>query len=144
MGNGLYTAAASQAIFDSAGASWCGAGCGICFKLTSTGKSPCVNCGDGGVPGKSITVMITNLCPHNGNEKWCPPPGGKNQYGSSYHFDLYANTPILGDNNVVEFEPVACPGMMKSNFGQCQCSGGSGGGNKTSRRGLRRGAVLFG
>ena len=137
MGNGLYTAAGSQAIFDASGASWCGAACGICFDLISTGKSPCTGCGTGGDAGKRITVMVTNLCPHNGNEQWCPTVGGKNEYGYSYHFDLEATAPILGDNSVVDFEPVACPKMALSNFGQCECSNGSGGGTKTSRRGRR-------
>lgn len=68
-GNGLYTAAASTSLFGSA--TWCGSGCGTCFKLTSTGSAPSGQ-GTGGAAGSSITVMVTNLCPYNGNEKWCP------------------------------------------------------------------------
>jgi hypothetical protein len=59
-GSGFYTAAASQAIFDSAGSSWCGSGCGTCFKLTSTGNAPSGQ-GAGGASGQSVTVMVTNL-----------------------------------------------------------------------------------
>ena len=68
-GNGLYTAAASTSLFGTA--TWCGSGCGTCFKLTSTGSAPSGQ-GTGGAAGNSITVMVTNLCPYNGNEKWCP------------------------------------------------------------------------
>lgn len=71
----MYTAAGSQALFDTAGATWCGAGCGTCFNLTSTGSSPCSGCGTGGVSGESIVVMVTNLCPYNGNQQWCPQVG---------------------------------------------------------------------
>ena len=59
-GSGFYTAAASQAIFDSAGSSWCGSGCGLCFQLTSTGSAPSGQ-GAGGASGTSINVMVTNL-----------------------------------------------------------------------------------
>jgi endoglucanase len=73
--DGVYTAAGSQALFGAAGSTWCGSGCGTCYKLTSTGKAPCSTCGTGGAAGKSIIVMVTNLCPYNGNQKWCPNAG---------------------------------------------------------------------
>ena len=73
--SGVYTAAASQAIFGSDGSTWCGSGCGKCYKLTSTGNAPCSGCGTGGASGQSIIVMVTNLCPYNGNQQWCPNPG---------------------------------------------------------------------
>ncbi|KKO98959.1 hypothetical protein THAR02_08923 [Trichoderma harzianum] len=104
IGNGVYTAAGSQAFFDTAGASWCGAGCG-------------------GVAGQSIIVMVTNLCPNNGNAQWCPVVGGTNQYGYSYHFDIMAQNQVFGDNVVVDFEPIACPGQAVADWGTCQCNG---------------------
>lgn len=72
----VYTAAGSDALFGS-GSTWCGSGCGTCYNLTSTGSVPssCSSCGDGGASGESITVMITNLCPNNGNAEWCPVAG---------------------------------------------------------------------
>ncbi|RFU79622.1 glycoside hydrolase family 45 [Trichoderma arundinaceum] len=121
--SGVYTAAGSQALFDTAGASWCGAGCGKCYKLTSTGEAPCPTCGLGGVAGQSIIVMVTNLCPNNGNAQWCPNVGGTNQYGYKYHFDIMAKSEIFGDNVVVDFEPVACPGQASSDWGTCLCNG---------------------
>ncbi|KAJ5488533.1 Endoglucanase-5 [Penicillium diatomitis] len=123
IGNGVYTAAGSQALYDTAGANWCGAGCGKCYKLTSTGAPPCTDCGTGGVAGKSIIVMVTNLCPYNGNQQWCPNPGATNQYGYSYHFDIMAQNEIFGDNVVVDFEPIACPGQATTDWQSCGCYG---------------------
>ncbi|TAQ91019.1 hypothetical protein B7494_g624 [Chlorociboria aeruginascens] len=120
---GVYTAAASQALYDTAGASWCGAGCGSCYNLTSTGSAPCSGCGTGGAAGESIIVMVTNLCPSASNAQWCPSVGGTNQYGYSYHFDIMAQNAIFGDNPVVNFEPVACPGQATSDWGTCVCYG---------------------
>jgi len=119
---GVYTAAGSQAIFDKSGASWCGAGCGSCFQLTSTGSSPCQTCGTGGDAGTSIIVMITNLCPNQGNAQWCPTVGGTNQYGYSYHFDIMSNGNFIWDNAVVSFEQVSCPSSALSDFSQCVCA----------------------
>jgi endoglucanase len=108
--SGVYTAAPSQAIYDSGGKIWCGSGSGKCYKLISTGKAPCNGCGSGGAAGQSIVVMATNLCPHNGNEQWCPAVGGTNNCGYSYHFDIMAKSLVFGDNPVVDFEQVSCPG----------------------------------
>ncbi len=70
---GVYTAAGSPGLFGSG--TWCGTGCGQCYKMTSTGAAPCSTCGTGGVAGQSIIVMITNLCPNAGNAQWCAPAG---------------------------------------------------------------------
>ncbi|ORY71137.1 RlpA-like double-psi beta-barrel-protein domain-containing protein-containing protein [Pseudomassariella vexata] len=120
-GSGFYTAAASQTLFGS-GSTWCGSGCGKCYKLTSTGSAPCSSCGSGGASGQSIIVMVTNLCPNSGNAQWCPNAGATNQYGFSYHFDIMAQNPVLGDNAVVDFEETSCPGAAASDFAQCQCA----------------------
>jgi endoglucanase len=90
--------------------------------------------------------MVTNLCPNNGNAQWCPQPGSTNQYGYSYHFDITAQNEVFGDNPVVNFELVACPGQATSDWETCQCygktatdvtpsglsSGGGGGGGGSS------------
>jgi len=120
--SGVYTAAACQELYDPAGLSWCGTGCGKCYQLTSTGSAPCQTCGEGGASGQSIIVMVTNLCPNNGNAQWCPTPGGKNQYGYQYHFDIMAQSEVLGDNPVVNFEEVTCPSAATSDYSQCQCA----------------------
>ncbi|KAI1263722.1 glycoside hydrolase [Xylariaceae sp. FL1019] len=121
-GSGFYTAAASQALFDASESSWCGSGCGTCYQLTSTGSAPCSSCGTGGASGQSIIVMVTNLCPNNSNAQWCPSPGGTNQYGYSYHFDINAQSEIFGDNPVVTFESVTCPSAAISDFASCECA----------------------
>lgn len=148
-GNGFYTAAGSSSLFGSG--TWCGSGCGKCYKLTSTGSAPSGQ-GTGGASGQSITVMVTNLCPYSGNERWCPQRlvyllrhatsstqskfgrswlialanyhSGNNQYGYQYHFDIMAQNPVIGDNSIVDFEEVACPGTASSDFQQCQCAKG--------------------
>jgi endoglucanase len=67
--------------------------------------------------------MVTNLCPNNGNEQWCPAVGGTNQYGYGYHFDIMAQGEVFGNNPVVEFEPVPCPGQAVSDWETCACNG---------------------
>jgi len=119
--SGVYTAAGSQALFDSGGSSWCGAGCGKCFQLTSTGVAPSGQ-GTGGAAGQSIIVMVTNLCPTNGNAMWCPPPGQSNQFGFSVHFDIMSNGNFIWDNAIVNYTQVACPSQAASDFQQCQCA----------------------
>lgn len=67
--------------------------------------------------------MVTNLCPYNGNQQWCPNVGSTNQYGYSYHFDIMAQNEIFGDNVVVDFEPIACPGQATTDWESCVCYG---------------------
>ncbi|TVY24167.1 Endoglucanase-5 [Lachnellula hyalina] len=122
IGTGIYTAAVSQALYDTGGLSWCGAGCGKCYQLTSTGSAPCSSCGTGGASGQSIIVMATNLCPNSGNAQWCASVGGTNDYGFEYHFDIMAQSEVLGDNPVVDFEEVTCPSAALTDYAQCQCA----------------------
>jgi endoglucanase len=65
--------------------------------------------------------MVTNFCPHNGDEQWCPAIGGINNYKYSYHFDIMAKSPVFGDNPVMDFEQVSCPGAASSDYEQCVC-----------------------
>ncbi|KAL4756648.1 putative endoglucanase [Aspergillus foveolatus] len=122
--NRVYTAAANQALFDSGpndATHWCGNGCGKCYRLTSTGVSTCETCGAGGEQGKSIVVMVTNLCPFKGNERWCPNPGQLNPHGYAYHFDIMGGAGVFGDNVVVEFEEIPCPGDAAFKWKACEC-----------------------
>ena len=138
IGNDVYTAAGSQALYDPSGSSWCGSGCGSCYELTSTGSAPASQ-GAGGAHGQSIIVMVTNLCPNSGNAQWCPQPGAKNTYGYEYHFDLMASSSglgeIMGDNPVVNFTSVACPSQATSDFAQCQCKASTSGSGSASGSG---------
>lgn len=79
--------------------------------------------------------MITNLCPYNGNEQWCPNPGGINQYGYSWHFDLMdlnleGTIEALGwDNPEVVWEPAPCGeggAPPTSDWETCICYGMTG------------------
>jgi len=124
-----YTAAASQKIFDPSGSSWCGVGCGSCWEITPTGDCP--TGGSCATNRNSIVIMVTNLCPNDGNEQWCPNPGAVNEYGYPQHFDLMDPNMAgwvdsLGWNNpVVTYKQVAC-GTLGSptcaEASQCLCS----------------------
>ena len=81
------TAAGSAQLFGSQ--TYCGTGCGRCFQLTNTGNPlKCAGQGVGGNKGEKVMVMMTNLCPQQGNEQWCTVP--KNLCGDGYgaHFDF--------------------------------------------------------
>jgi len=129
-----YTAAGSQAIFDDSSSTsseptWCGGGCGTCYELTPTGDCPTGSpCAPNSNP---ITVMVTNLCPNNGNAQWCPNPGQVNQYGYGAHFDLMDEnmdgkiTAIGWNNPGVTYKRVACGGGGSpscSTASDCECS----------------------
>jgi len=125
------TAAASQAIFDPSGSSWCGAGCGSCFELTPTGD--CTTNDNCAATMSPVTVMVTNLCPYAGNEQWCPNPGSQNTWGYQQHFDLMDNqmsgwVSSMGWNNpIVTYRQVPCGGGGSpscSQAAQCVCSTG--------------------
>lgn len=47
---------------------------------------------------------------------------GNNQYGYQYHFDIMAQSEVLGDNPIVDFTEVTCPGAASTDFAQCQCA----------------------
>ena len=130
----LYTAAGSQNLFaPSSPSSWCGSGCGKCYTLTNAGAIAASGQGDCTGAGDTITVMVTNLCPANGNEQWCAQP--ENRYGFGAHFDIMSQAGPAGWNNpVVKYEEVPCPGSLSADWQTCRCAGG-----KTSR--VRRGLV---
>jgi len=122
-----YTAAASAPIFGTA--TWCGSGCGRCYKITPTGYTPTGGNACGSNCGKSIVIMVTNLCPENGNAQWCPTTGS-NSYGYGAHFDLMdlnmdGKITALGwDNPEVTYQQVSCGtsgAPTTANFDTCQC-----------------------
>ena len=92
-GTKIFTAAGSQSLFGGSG-SWCGSGCGKCFQLTNVGSIAAKGQGDCTGTGDTITVMVTNLCPANGNEVWCSQPS--NQFGYGAHFDIMSEGGPLG------------------------------------------------
>ena len=110
-----FTAAASLMEFGPI--SWCGQGCGRCFRITSEGWSPE---GTGGGKGDTIDIMVTNFCPDVG---WCAP--APNKFGFMYHFDLMDCHNQIGskgwDNPVVTFDEIPCTEDQKRNWSSCEC-----------------------
>jgi len=119
------TAAASAPVFGSG--TWCGSGCGKCFKLTPTavGASPI---GSGAPALTSVVVKVTNLCPYAGNEAWCAYD--TNSYGYDAHFDLmdYNMNGIISsmgwNNPEVTYEEVDCAANGYTDW-NCQCASGA-------------------
>jgi len=116
------TAAASPPIFGAG--TWCGSGCGKCFKIapTAIGASPI---GAGAPNTKAVVIKVTNLCPPGGNEQWCSYD--VNSYGYDAHFDLMdqnMNGLVSGmgwDNPEVTYQEVDCASNGFADWG-CQCA----------------------
>jgi len=116
------TAAASAPVFGSG--TWCGTGCGKCFRLTPTavGVSP-----DGtGAPNLTpVVIKVTNLCPYTGNEQWCAYD--VNSFGYEAHFDLmdYNMNGLISsmgwNNPEVTYEEVDCDTNGYADW-SCQCA----------------------
>jgi hypothetical protein len=119
------TAAASAPIYGSG--TWCGSGCGKCFKLTPTaiGASPE---GTGAPALDSLVVKVTNLCPYAGNEAWCAYD--VNSHGYEAHFDLmdYNMAGVVSsmgwNNPEVTYEEVDCAKNGYTDW-ECQCADGA-------------------
>jgi len=115
------TAAASAPIFGAG--TWCGTGCGKCFKLTPTavGASPL---GRGAPNLTPLVIKVTNLCPYGGNEQWCAYD--INSYGYDAHFDImdYNMAGLVSnmgwDNPEVTYEEVDCATNGYEDW-NCQC-----------------------
>jgi len=116
------TAAGSAPIYGSG--TWCGSGCGKCYRLTPTavGASPD---GTGATTTTSVIAKVTNLCPYTGNEQWCAYD--VNSYGYDAHFDLMdynmaGLVSAMGWNNPeVTYEEVDCASNGYLNWG-CECA----------------------
>ena len=91
--NRIFAAGGSQSLFGGSG-SWCGHNCGKCFKLTNVGALAKDGMGTCQGAGDSITVILLDLCPVQGNEQWCNQPA--NHYGFGAHFDILADGGPLG------------------------------------------------
>jgi len=116
------TAAASAPIFGSG--TWCGSGCGKCFKLTPTAVGASAE-GTGAPALTSLVVKVTNLCPYAGNENWCAYD--TNSFGYDAHFDLMDHNmngliSSMGWNNPeVTYEEVDCATNGYTDW-NCQCA----------------------
>ena len=72
---------------------------GKCYEITPTGYSPTGGNGCGG-HCSPITIMVTNLCPSNGNAQWCSFP--VNQYG---YPSLQPVAPLLPSTSLFPLPP---------------------------------------
>jgi len=119
------TAAASAPIFGSG--TWCGSGCGKCFKLTPTAIGASAE-GTGAPALDSLVVKVSNLCPYAGNEAWCAYD--VNSFGYDAHFDLMDHNMAglvssMGWNNPeVTYEEVDCAANGYVDW-NCQCASAS-------------------
>jgi len=118
------TAAASAPIYGSG--TWCGSGCGKCYKLTPTAIGASVE-GTGAPALTPLVVKISNLCPYAGNEAWCAYD--VNSFGYEAHFDLMdynmnGVVSAMGWNNPeVTYEEVDCASNGYTDW-NCQCASG--------------------
>ncbi|XP_070180357.1 endoglucanase-like, partial [Littorina saxatilis] len=127
------TAAASQMYFDNGGnATWCGARCGRCIKLTPTGGFLPVEAGPPPNNHPQIFILVDDCPVEAPNTKWCGiagPPGTNktNSFGYEVHFDLMDHvgqvTKLGWDNPEVVWEEVNCPAHLHSLSSQCECVG---------------------
>lgn len=77
---------------------------------------------------EEIIVVVGDLCPHPGNEDWCPTsPGQKNAYGSFNHLDFshYPNSVphsrSIPNKNFV-FSRIECPKDLRDRYwGMSRC-----------------------
>lgn len=128
-GTRYYNVASAQSMWancESHGNCWCGAsgggsgtvgmGCLTCAKgrfLTTTNGA-----GGGGFASEEVIVVVGDLCPYDGNEKWCPEKAGqRNTYGSFNHLD-FSHPPSGINNNNFVFTPISCPGDLQAKYQQ--------------------------
>jgi len=141
-GTGYYAVASAQAMqsyFHAGSCCWCGeagAGCGHGSGTAPMGCSACAKgrfvpkrpypqpvWGDHEIFHKEIDIVVADICPHLGNEAWCPrQEGTMNRFGSKNHFD-FAHPPPGFDNFYLAFTPSPCSGEIQQRLGRMsQCS----------------------
>ncbi|CAE7535282.1 egl5 [Symbiodinium natans] len=125
-----YSVASAQSMWQ--GCCWCqgpgggygtmGLGCFSCAKgrflhsayglkghsLKSLEKS--------GFASEEIVIVVADLCPYQGNERWCPErPGQRNDYGAHNHLDFSHPPPGIDNHNFV-FTPIECPHDLRERY----------------------------
>ncbi|CAE7529148.1 egl5, partial [Symbiodinium pilosum] len=69
-----------------------------------------------GFASEEIVIVVADLCPHHGNERWCPQwPGQRNQYGAHNHLDFSHPPPGIDNHNFV-FTPISCPHDLRQRY----------------------------
>ncbi|CAE7208541.1 egl5, partial [Symbiodinium microadriaticum] len=126
-----YSVASAQSMWD--GCCWCsgpgggrgthGLGCFSCAKgrfLHSAyglrGHPNLKSLEKSGFASEEIVIVVADLCPHHGNERWCPQwPGQTNHYGSHNHLDFSHPPPGIDNHNFV-FTPIQCPHDLRQRY----------------------------
>lgn len=140
-GTEYYAVASAQAMQDHFAAGsccWCGQagsqcglgsgvapmGCGGCARGRFIKKRPYdapMWAGDD-IFEKEIKIVVADICPHDGNEAWCPRSVGHvNTFGAKNHFD-FASPPAQFDNYYFAFTPEPCPSELQQNLRMSQCN----------------------
>jgi len=134
-GTEYFAVASAQAMQDSfqdGSCCWCGKagagtgrtsgvapmGCGTCARGRFIQKRPydAPMWGSGKLFQKEIKLVVADICPHTGNEAWCPAHvGDTNTFGSKNHFDFAAPPPEF-DNFYLAFTPEPCPAEVLQNL----------------------------
>lgn len=117
-GTDYYNVASAQAMWGGA-CCWCGKSgggggtCGLgCF---SCAKGRFLN-HHGGYASGVINIIVGDLCPHTGNERWCPAsPGQVNSEGAHNHLDFSRPPPGI-DNNIFVFSPASCSREIRHRY----------------------------
>jgi len=90
-------------------------GCGACFELETEGSH-----------SKKFYAAVGDICPHRGNEEWCPAKvGQENRHGHQYHFDIYQpdwRKLGLPSNPKVKAKRTKCPKSIKDAMRKSCCS----------------------
>jgi len=78
---------------------------------------------------EEITLIVGDLCPHAGNERWCPTkPGERNVYGSYHHLDFSHYPQSIDTSRSVPnlnfvFNIIQCPeemGQRRKRMSKCR------------------------
>lgn len=141
-GTGYYAVASAQAMqnyFHSGSCCWCGNAGDSCGHGSGTAPMGCSACakgrfmrkrpypqpvrGDSEIFHKEIDIVVADICPHVGNEAWCPHQAGTvNRFGSKNHFD-FAHPPPGFDNFYLAFTPSPCSAEIQQRLERMsQCS----------------------
>jgi len=150
-GTGYYQVASAQAM-QGGSCCWCGKASSADGHSTGTAPMGCFQCAKGrftarkpsyalaasqemsaseieleaasgsGFASQEIHVVVADLCPHTGNEHWCPAqPGQTNAVGSKNHLD-FSHPPSGIDNNYFVFTPTECSDELKARMrSQAKC-----------------------
>eukprot|EP00429_Kryptoperidinium_foliaceum_P018227 CAMPEP_0176046074 /NCGR_PEP_ID=MMETSP0120_2-20121206/22876_1 /TAXON_ID=160619 /ORGANISM="Kryptoperidinium foliaceum, Strain CCMP 1326" /LENGTH=247 /DNA_ID=CAMNT_0017379485 /DNA_START=44 /DNA_END=787 /DNA_ORIENTATION=- len=140
-GTGYYAVASAQAMqnhFPQGACCWCGSAGHFTGHSTGTAPMGCMSCAkgrflkkrpyaapmnaDSHIFEKEFDIVVADICPHTGNEAWCPERAGTgNVFHSRNHFD-WAHPPPGFDNYYFVFTPAPCSAEINRRIhGMSQC-----------------------